>query len=359
MADYPPILDGHVDFLLSVEHHGRDFLEGSELGHVDLPRARAGNLGGMFCSVYISPVMAETNPVGYTMKYIDDMYTIADQSQGQVRVVRTADELDACFRDGVLALILHFEGAEPIGRSLRELRVFYEAGLRSLGMVHARTNIFGNGAPLGVTDPDGYLATHTPVAEMNALSRAMRPWGLPRGRSLPYIDTGLTDIGREIIRECQYLGIVVDVSHMTDASFWDTMAIVDRPVIATHSSVRAISDMKRNLTDDQIKKIAENGGTIGINFHSAFLRPDRQTDADTPLEVVADHFDYIIKLVGDQHVSFGSDFDGSVPPKDLDSAAKLGNLVRVFQQRGYSDDRLERICNSNFRRVLRGAWNRR
>ncbi|HVC30516.1 MAG TPA: dipeptidase [Steroidobacteraceae bacterium] len=356
MADYPPILDGHADFLLSMEATDRDFLEGSEQGHVDLPRAREGNLGGIFCSVFISPVMAEMNAVGYTMKYIDDMYTLADRSEGQIRVVKTSEELDRCFEQGTFALVLHFEGAEPIGRSLRELRTWYEAGLRSLGMVHARPNIFGNGAPLGPTDPDGRWEPQIPGGEGAAISRAMRRWTLPRKRTLPYEDTGLTDIGREIVRECQLLGIVVDVSHMTDQSFWDTMGLVDRPIIASHSSVRAISDQKRNLTDDQIRAIAKNGGTIGINFHSAFLRPDRATNPDTPLEVVADHFDYIVKLVGDEHVGFGSDFDGSIPPSELNSAAKLGNLVRILQRRGYSEQRLERICNGNFRRVLREAW---
>lgn len=359
--DYPPILDGHADFLLNMERVGRGFFEESEKGHVDLPRARKGNLGGIFCSVYIGPTMAETNPVAYTMKYMDDMYTVADQSQGQIRIVKTADELDQCFADGTFAMVLHFEGAEPIGRSLRELRTFYEAGLRSLGMVHARPNIFGNGAPLGVTDPDGYLVQREPPPPDRRDifgGREMQAWGLPRARTMPFIDTGMTDIGLKIVEECEYLGIVVDVSHMTDRSFWDTMAVARGPVIATHSSVRVISDQKRNLTDEQIRAIAEKGGVIGINFHSAFLRPDRKMDPDTPLDVVADHFDHIIRLVGDEHVGFGSDFDGSRPPNDLDDCSKLGNLVQVFKRRGYSDARLERVCNGNFRRVLREAWRR-
>lgn len=358
--DYPPILDGHADFLLNMERVGRDFLDESDKGHVDLPRARKGNLGGIFCSIYINPVMAETNPVGYTMKYIDDLYTAADQSQGQIRVVKTADELDECFGTGTFAMVLHFEGAEPIGRSLRELRTWYEAGLRSLGMVHARPNIFGNGAPLGVVDPDGFLippeAAPPPDPRDIFGGREMQAWGLPRRRTMPFVDAGMTDIGLKIVEECEYLGIVVDVSHMTDHSFWDTMKVVRKPVIASHSSVRAISDQKRNLTDEQIRAIAENGGTIGINFHTAFIRRDRRIDPDTSLDEVADHFDHIIKLVGDQHVGFGSDFDGSRPPHDLDDCSKLGNLVAVFERRGYSDDRLQRICNGNFRRVLRDAW---
>jgi membrane dipeptidase len=357
--DYPPILDGHADFLLNMERTGRDFLEEHEKGHVDLPRARKGNLGGIFCSVYLGPVLVETNPHVYTMKYIDDLYTAVDASQGQIKVVKTADELDRCFDDGTFAMVLHFEGAEPVGRSLRELRTWYEAGLRSLGMVHARPNIFGNGAPLGVTDPDGFLSAPVlPPPDHRDIfgGREMASWGLPRGRTMPYADTGLTDVGFKIIEECEYLGIAVDVSHMTDKSFWDTMSIVRKPVIASHSSVRAISDQKRNLNDEQIREMAKNGGVIGINFHSAFIRRDRRMDPETPLDDVADHFDHIIKLVGDEHVGFGSDFDGSYPPTDLDDCSKLGNLVAVFKRRGYSDDRLERICNGNFRRMLRETW---
>jgi membrane dipeptidase len=189
--DYPPILDGHVDFLLNLEATRRDFFTESEKGHVDLPRARKGNLGGLFCSVYINPVMAETNPVAYTMKYIDDMYSIADRSEGQVEVVRTADDLDRCLANGIFAMVLHFEGAEPVGRSLRELRTWYEAGLRSLGFVHARPNIFGDGAPLAPTDPDGFQPPMPRPAQGDARrifgANAMQFWGLPRGDDYPSV----------------------------------------------------------------------------------------------------------------------------------------------------------------------------
>lgn len=356
-ADFPPILDGHVDFLLSMENTGRDFLEESDQGHVDLPRARRGGLGGLFCSVFLSHIASETSPLAHTMKYLDDLFTIVDRSQGQVRLVRTADELDECLATGTFAMILHFEGAEPIGRSLRELRTWYEVGLRSLGLVHARPNLFGNGAPLSPTDPEGNIIPRPSTEPRPRPNYTMRGWGLPRGRYLPYKDTGLTQLGAELIKECEHLGILVDVSHMTDRMFWDTMQVVTKPVVATHSSVRAICDQKRNLTDDQIKAIARTGGTIGINFSTSFLRPDRQGDENTPLELLADHFDHVIKLVGDEHVSFGSDYDGGIrPPADVSDCSKLGNLMWLFKKRGYSDDRLERIANGNWRRVVREVW---
>ncbi len=360
---YPPIFDGHVDFLLSLETTGRDFLTESSRGHVDLPRARKGGLGGLFCSVYLGATQSEVNPAAYTMKYIDDLYTIVDRSEGETRLVRDADDLDRCLEDGAFAMVLHFEGAEPIGRTLRELRTWYEAGLRSLGFVHARENIFGNGAPLAPTDPDGHWALNLPPVEdpprgfNRVTALTMRGWGLPRGRYLPFRDTGLTQVGVSLIEECEHLGIVIDVSHMTDQSFWDTMKVARKPVIASHSSVRAICDQKRNLTDDMIRAIARNGGTIGINFSQAFLRRDLASTADVSLDDTFEHFDHILRLVGDEHVSFGSDYDGGIrPPPDLGDCSKLGNLLQTFERKGYASDRIERIANRNFRRVLRDAW---
>jgi membrane dipeptidase len=291
------------------------------------------------------------------------MYTLVDRSGGEIALVKDAGDLDRCLSEGTFALILHFEGAEPIGRTLRELRTWYEAGLRSLGFVHARENIFGNGAPLAPTDPDGYVALRLPPPgppqgpNTGIRQQTIRGWGLPRARYLPYKDTGLTQIGVELIKECEHLGIVVDVSHMTDQSFWDTMKVGTKPVIATHSSVRAICGQKRNLTDDQIRAIAGNGGTIGINFSMSFLRHDLESTADVTLDETVDHFDHIIRLVGDEHVSFGSDYDGGIrPPPEIGDCSQLGNLVAAFQRRGYPDGRIERIANGNFRRVLREVW---
>ena len=364
-SDYPPIIDGHADYLLSLDSTGRDFLEESDLGHVDLPRARKGGLGGLFCSVFLGAGFAEMNPVGYTMKYLDDMYTLIDRSEGQMRLVRDAPALDECIEDGTFANILHFEGAEPIGRTLRELRTWYEAGLRSLGFVHARENIFGNGAPLAPTDPDGYLALQRPVpGRAGRGAQTIRGWGLPRDRRLPYLDTGLTQVGVELIKECEYLGIIVDVSHMTDESFWDTVKVAKKPLIASHSSVRALCDQKRNLTDEMIEAIAEGGGTIGINFSMRFLSQRHRDYADleggaaeVTLDETADHFQHIIDLVGDEHVSFGSDYDGGIqPPPEISDCSKLGNLMAAFERRGYSADRMERIANGNFRRVAHDVW---
>ena len=300
----------------------RDFLTESPDGHVDWPRAQKGGLGVSFVSIYLSDGQAEQNAVGHAMTELNDYLRICDRSEGEVRVVRTVQELDRALADGAFAGILHFEGADPISHSLKELRVFYEAGLRSLGIVWSRPTIFGYGVRFEGKQPAG----------------------------------GLTETGLELVAECARLGIVLDVSHLNPAGFWDLVRVTERPFIATHSCVKAISPHVRNLDDAQIRAIAEKDGTIGINFACSFLRPDMQRDDDVPLDLVLRHFEYVIDLVGDRHVSIGSDYDGAEVPRDLRDAAHLPALLRAFAQRGWPDDRIERVAYGNFRRVLQAVW---
>ena len=320
--EFPPILDGHEDFITAIPRQERDFLVESENGHVDLPRAQRGCLGGTFVSIYLTDQQAEQNAVGYSIKEMDDYLRICDRSEGQVRAVRTVAELDRALADGAFAGIIHFEGADPFSYSLKELRVFYEAGLRSLGVTWSRPTIFGYGVMFRDPQPEG----------------------------------GLTEAGFRLVEECNRLGVLLDVSHLNPAGFWDLARATERPFVATHSSVKAISPHVRNLDDEQIRMIAEKDGTIGINFANPFLRPDMERDEDTPLALVVSHFEHIIDLVGDRHVSFGSDFDGTGVPRVLKDAAQLPVLLREFKRRGWSDDRLERVCNGNFRRVLGAVW---
>jgi membrane dipeptidase len=322
MSETPPILDGHEDFLSALPRQRRDFLGESESGHVDLPRARRGGLGGAFAAVFLSNEQAEQNATGYAIKQIDDFYRICERSEGQVRLVRRVADLDAARADGAFAGILHFEGAEPITPSLKELRLFYEAGVRSIGLAWSRPNAFASG--VAFRDPQ-------PTA-------------------------GLSEAGRALVAECRRLGIVLDVSHLNREGFWDLARELDGPFIASHSNAQAIAPHPRNLDDDQIRAIAEHDGTIGITLYVAYLRPDCASDADTPIDVVLAHFEHIIGLVGDRHVSIGTDFDGALMPNALKDAAHLPVLIEEFQRRGWRDDRIERVCWDNFRRVLDAVW---
>lgn len=341
--EFPPLFDGHEDFLyqtlqterfdpLAAQRVRRDVLadgaqaseDGPPKGHVDLPRALRGGLGGTFASIYLTDEQAEADAVGYAMRMIGELLSIADRSDGRWRVCRTVDEVRHAFEEDAFASVVAFEGADPISWSLKELRVFYEAGLRCLAPTWSRSTIFAHGVRFGERQ----------------------------------VEDGLTDLGRELVSRCNELGIILDVSHINPAGFWDMLEASTQPPIATHSSVQAISPHVRNLSDEQIRALAEHGGTMGINFANSFLRPDMDRDhvGDTPLEVLADHFDHVVNLVGDEHVSVGSDFDGASIPSAIGDAAGLPVLLRELQRRGYSDDRLERICNGNFLRVASEVW---
>ncbi len=341
--EFPPIFDGHEDFITQIKPRGatfgprggRDFLldatapdgieghiEGSKRGHVDVPRAMRGGLGGCFTSIYLSNERAEFNPVGYAMDEMNDVFRIADRSEGRFRVCRTVAEVRKAWDEDSFASVFMFEGADPISWSLKELRVFYEAGLRCLAPTWSRSTIFAHGVSFGGNLPE----------------------------------TGLTDLGRELVHECDLMGIILDVSHINPAGFWDMIEESKNPIVATHSSVRAISPHVRNLEDDQIRAIAKKGGTIGINFANIFLRPDMQANQETPLDVVVSHFMHIVNLVGDEHVSFGSDFDGTDIPSVIGDSAGLPVLCRALKAAGLSEAAMERVCHGNFLRVADAVW---
>ncbi|MFL5801334.1 MAG: dipeptidase [Roseiflexaceae bacterium] len=348
-----PIFDGHNDTLLSLYERERGegvtFFDRSEKGHIDLPRAREGGLAGGFFAVFVPddekepPADTPDEPVpssyglplpsplelAYAQRVVFGMaaslFRLEAASGGQVKVVRTADELAACLRGGVLAAILHFEGAEAIDPELEALEVFYQAGLRSLGLVWSRPNAFAHGVPF-------------------------------KFPSTPDTGPGLTDAGRALVRACNRLGIMIDLSHLNEQGFWDVAALSDAPLVATHSNAHALSPSTRNLTDKQLDAIKESDGMVGLNFHVGFLREDGARDADTPLDVMARQIDYLVAHVGIDRVGFGSDFDGAKMPQELGDAAGLPKLIAALRVAGYDDAALRKIAHENWLRVLRKTW---
>jgi membrane dipeptidase len=253
------------------------------------------------------------------------LFRIEAESNGQVKVVRTAEELAACLRDGVLAAILHFEGAEPIDPGLDALEVFYRAGLRSLGLVWSRPNAFAHGVP----------------------------FAFPRS---PDTGPGLTDAGRELVRACNRLGIMIDLSHLNEQGFWDVAGLSDAPLVATHSNAHAICPSARNLTDKQLDAIRESDGMVGLNFAVGFLREDGKNHPDTPIEVMVRHVEHLVDRLGIDRVGFGSDFDGAKISLELGDAAGLPKLIAALRERGYDDAALRKITHENWVRVLRTTW---
>ena len=329
--EFPPIFDGHEDFITQAKSgHGggviprpvRDLLARSSEGHVDLPRAMEGGLGGCFTSIWLSNERAEMNALAYAIDEMNDVFQVADRSEDRFRVCRTVPEIRKAWDEEAFASVFMLEGADPISCSLKELRIFYELGMRLLAPCWSRSTIFAHGVAFA--------------------------------GSLP--ETGLTDLGRQLVHECDRLGIILDVSHINPAGFWDLVRESKNPIVASHSCAKAISPHVRNLDDAQIRALAAKGGTIGINFANIFLRPDMEHGDDAPIDLILQHFDYIVNLAGDAHVSFGTDFDGTDIPAAVKDATGLPLVLRGLKQRGYSDDALERICNGNFLRVAEAVW---
>jgi membrane dipeptidase len=352
-AAFPLIFDGHNDTLLSLPGREpgteRSFFERSERGHIDLPRAKAGGLGGGFFAVFIpgrrpaggdslqnftaafrdpatrppTPTYDEATPVA--MRMTANLFHIEEQSEGQVKIVRTADELADSLARGQFCAILHFEGAEAIDEDLNALDVYYKAGLRSIGPVWSRPNAFAEGVPFqfGATPDTG---------------------------------PGLKDAGRALVKECNRLGILVDLSHLNEAGFWDIAAMTDAPLVATHSNAWAISPTPRNLTDKQLAAIKESDGMVGVNFNVGFLTDDGNNETSMPLTQMVRHFDYLVEHLGIDRVGFGSDFDGATMPEDLSDASKLPNIMQALKARGYDDASLRKLAHENWVRVLRKTW---
>ena len=352
-ASLLPIFDGHNDVLLALYERDRGegvtFFDRSEKGHLDLPRARAGGFGGGFFAVYVPPEEKPDHtdrsqfatPDGFEVplprplerSYAQrvaiavsaSLFRIEAASGGQLKVVRTADELAACLSNGVIAAILHFEGAEAIDPELNALEVFYQAGLRSLGPVWSRPTAFGHGVP----------------------------FAFPRS---PDTGPGLTDAGRELVRACNRLGIMLDLSHLNEQGFWDIAELSDAPLVATHSNAHALCRSTRNLTDKQLDAIKESDGMVGLNFHVGFLREDGADEADTPLDVMVRQIDYLVERLGIDRVGLGSDFDGATMPLEIGDVSGLPKLVAALRARGYDGAALRKLAHENWVRVLRKAW---
>lgn len=347
-----PVFDGHNDVLLKyMREDPYDFFVRSENTHLDFLRAREGGFAGGFFAVFVPEPRDPDTPPPDPNQYLTNtgidvplppplerayalqtvvqvsakLFQIEKQSNGQFKVVRTVGELETCLKDGTMAGILHFEGAEAVDENLDALDVFYQAGLRSLGPVWSRPTIFGEGVP--------FRFPHSP-------------------------DTGpgLTDAGRALVKACNELGIMIDLSHMNEKGFWDIAAISDAPLVATHSNVHALCPTTRNLTDKQLDAIKESDGMVGLNFAVSFLREDGGRDADTPLDVMVRHVDYLVERLGIDRVGFGSDYDGATIPNAIQDVTGLPRLIAALRDAGYDDDSLRKIAHENWVRVLRKTW---
>lgn len=364
----PRVIDGHNDTLLALYEpdrgKGRSFFERSAHGHLDLPRAQAGGLAAALFAIFIpsrrrrvrpqpppltAPVAGATAaatvaaPAGplppelppalshhYALRMTLDMAALLmrleAQSNGALSIVRSSADLRRVLAEPkTVGAVLHIEGAECIDRDFAALDVLVAAGLRSLGIVWSRPTLFAHGVPFAFP-------------------------------SSPDTGPGLTDLGRELVRRCNAHRILIDLSHLNEKGFWDVAALSNAPLVATHSCAHALSPFSRNLTDAQIKAVAQSGGMVGINFFPAFLRADGAFDKPTSLSEIVRHVAYVANLVGVDHVGFGSDMDGAAMPNDFVDVTGMGKLLNALRAAGFDAPAIDKIAWANWSRVLQETW---
>lgn len=336
-----PVFDGHNDTLLRLWKAGGDpvahFVEGSESGHIDLPRAKRGGFAGGMFAMFAPPTggpaldpddLAKANvdiPLPPGLPHSDAMdATIAMaailfrlEREGALAVCRDAAAISRAMEAGTVAAVFHIEGAEAIDPELGALELLHAAGLRSIGPVWSRSNAFGHGVPF-------------------------------RFPGSPDTGPGLTDAGRNLVRACNALKILVDLSHLNEKGFRDVAEISDAPLVATHSNVHRLCQSTRNLTDWQLGAIRETGGMVGLNFATGFLREDGRMIRDVGVDVMLRHLEALVEALGEDGFGFGSDFDGAPVSPQIGDAGGLQVLIEAMLAHGFGRDLVEKIAWRNW-----------
>src|SRR5215470_17232266 len=347
-------IDSHIDTIQRVLVMGEDLGERHDTGHVDIPRLREGGMHAPFFAFWVPVFFRGAEAVRRTLDLRDAMQSVLDTRKSEIELATTAGDIKRVVNAGKIAAFLTIEGGHAIDDDLRVLRVYYQLGIRSMTLTHARNSNWADSA------------NDTPV------------------------HNGLTEFGKEVVREMNRLGMVVDLAHVSDKTFYDALAVTTKPVIVSHSSMRAISKVSRNVSDDMLRALAKNGGVIGINFGMGFINPKdaeklrsaTNTESEAPpltgkaldeyaaenaqklfgtratvvatVEDVADHIDYAVRIAGIDHVGIGSDFDGiAATANGLEDVSKMPALVAVLLKRGYVESDLKKIVGENHLRLVR------
>ncbi|HKA17196.1 MAG TPA: dipeptidase [Blastocatellia bacterium] len=365
------VIDTHNDITSPLLDNGFDLgMRGDDPSaktktHTDLRRMKAGGLGAEFFAVYVGKEFVNKKPNeggGAARRALDVIDVVKEQIRRHpesLEAASTAADIRRIVKSGKIAALMGIEGGHAIEDSLPALRMFYNLGVRYMTLTHTNTNDWA--------DSEGDI-NNPSVNHHN----------------------GLTDFGREVVREMNRIGMMVDISHVADKTFYDVIATTRAPVIASHSSSRAIADNSRNMSDDMLKAIAKNGGVVMVNFYDGFLDPRKaklafqsramedelklkypndakrvQSEIDawrkandpgkTPLSVLMDHIEHIIKVAGIDHVGIGSDFDG-VPltglPEGMEDISKLPTITYELMKRGYYDADIKKVLGENLLRVM-------
>ena len=339
--------------------------EPNDPGHISLDKVRRGNLSAEFFSIWVAPDLNQGHFAQHTLDLIDSVYAQAANHPDRMMMAFSTADIQKAHAQHKFAALMGIEGGHSIENDLHLLRDYYRLGVRYMTITWSNSTSWaessGDVKTPGVTAPKG-----------------------------------LTDFGREVVREMNQLGMLVDVSHVSDNTFWDIIKTTKAPVIASHSSARALTGAPRNMTDDMLRAVAKNGGVVDVNFYSAFLDEQYRKAADAqskerdaavqayvdkqraegktvgymetdriarewnakiprpPFHVLIDHIDHIAKVAGIDHVGLGSDFDGvsGATPAGMDSAADLPKITQALRDRGYKPEDIKKILGGNVLRVF-------
>jgi membrane dipeptidase len=311
------VIDTHCDTLGRVVEGQRRLGERSALGQFDLPRARDGGVTATLMATFFNDGRAGSG-AKQTLDFIDAFHEELDANADVAVQAVSAADIERAKREGRVALMLTMEGAEGLEGDLGVLRLCYRLGLRVLGFTWNRRNEAADGLD-------------------------------DRGTG-----GGLTRFGRALLAECERLGVLVDIAHLSPAAVRDVFEFSERPVLATHANARAVYDHPRNLSDDQLERVAATGGVVGVVPVPPFLGPYEER---APLAPLFDHLDHLLRVVGDDHVGLGLDFDGvgSKRVEGIEDATMVPNLTAGMVERGYPPERIAKILGGNFLRVFREA----
>ena len=342
-----PVFDGHNDTIMLMIDEPRPMNQESDQGHFDLPRAEKGGFtGGMF-AVFIPRELGKFKELMGTtlpgkndpqLKPIDSVYAqevtrqaisifheMTKKSNGKLQQVTTTSQIRKNMNCGVVSCVLHFEGAEAINENLSNLDAFYDLGLRSIGPVWSRANVFGHGVD--------FIFPGSPDS-----------------------GPGLTKAGKELVKACNQKGIVIDLSHLNEKGFWDVEKTTQHPLVATHSCMHTLCHMPRNLTDRQLDAVKASNGVVGINFCPAFLREDGKLTKKTPISQLIRHIRYGVDRMGVDHVALGSDFNGVLLPEEIRDVAGLQAIIQALFQDGFDRKTVLKIAHGNWLRILGETW---
>jgi membrane dipeptidase len=350
------VIDTHMDTLQRVLVRGADLGQRSANGQADLPRFKEGGIDAQFFSVWPDPIYAPHHAARRTLQLIDAMYGVLSKYPDRIELARNAADVERIVASGKLVALMGIEGGHAIQNDLALLRMFHRLGVTYMTLTHTNTNDWADSS----TDTSRWH--------------------------------GLNDFGRQVVREMNRIGMIVDVSHVSEETVKDVLEVTTRPVIASHSSCFALSDHPRNLSDDALRAISRNGGVVGINFYPEFLdqnyrdrmkamRKDVVAEINEPHQVppakldglaaerlsllddpgiphppfdrILDHIDHAVKVAGIDHVGIGSDLDVIPTPEGMNDVTDFPKITRGLLERGYSEADIRKILGGNFLRVLR------